>query len=65
MKNMAESHNISIYWFYGEPGHGCGVVDAISYFGCKTALKCAIVNDDRLFGNAEEIKAYRRLTHEK
>ena len=43
MKNMAKAHNISIYWFYGEPGHGHGVVDAMSSFGCKTALRCAIV----------------------
>ena len=64
MKNMAKARNISIYWFYGEPGQGRGVVDAMSSFGCKTARRCAIVMDDRWFGNAEEIKAYLEKLYE-
>lgn len=36
MKNLAMKYKIKIVWFYGEPGHGRGLVDAMSMFveGC-------------------------------
>ena len=35
MKELAEKYQITFSWFYGEPGHGRGLVDAMSHFGCK------------------------------
>ena len=33
---LAKEHGITVCWFYGEPGHGKGTIDAMSAFGCKT-----------------------------
>ena len=38
---------------YGEPGHGRGLVDAMSNFGCKGPLKHAITTKARISGSAE------------
>ena len=35
MKKLASDFGIPVVWFYGEPGHGHGLVDAMSSFGCK------------------------------
>ena len=35
MKKIAAEFGITGVWFYGEPGHGHGLVDAMSSFGCK------------------------------
>ena len=51
MKKLAIHHKITVVWFYGEPGHGRGVVDAMSSFGCKHPLKNAILADDKWFPN--------------
>ena len=36
-------------WFYREPGHGRGLVDAMSSFGCKRPLRQMIENEDKWF----------------
>ena len=42
-------------WFYEKPGHGCGLVDVMSSFGCKQQLRHEIVNNDSWFEDAEEM----------
>ena len=49
-------HQIQVAWFYGEPGHGRGLVDAMSSFGCKGPLHQMIINDDSWFDTADEMK---------
>ena len=39
MKKLAEKYEIIVCWCYGVPGHGRGLVDAMSSFGCKQPLK--------------------------
>ena len=51
---LATEFGINIIWFYGEPGHGRGLVDAMSSFGCKQHLCHEIVTNDSWFQNAEE-----------
>ena len=52
---LATEFGIKIIWFYVEPGHGCGLVDAMSSFGCKQQLCHEIVTNDSWFQNAEEM----------
>ena len=52
---LASTFDIEIYWFYGEAGHGKGLVDAMPSFGCKNILRDAIVCDDKWFENAAEM----------
>ena len=56
MRSLALKHNIKIVWFYGEPGHGRGLVDAMSSFGCKGPLRKLIINEDQWYDNVEEMK---------
>ena len=49
---------LTVIWFYGEPGHGCGLVDAMSSFGCKQQLCHEIVTNDSWFQNAEEMTQF-------
>ena len=55
MIKLASAFDIEIYWFYGEAGHGKGLVDAMSSFGCKKILHDDIVCDDKWFENAGEM----------
>ena len=55
MKKIAIEYNINVVWFYGEPGHGRGLVDAMSSFGCKQQLRHEIVLNDTWFSNAEQM----------
>ena len=55
MKKLASDFGITVVWFYKKPGHGCGLVDAMSSFGCKQQLRHEIVNNDSWFQNAEEM----------
>ena len=45
-------------WFYGDPGHGGSLVDAMSCFGCKWPLRNAIVTKDQWFDGAYKMKLY-------
>ena len=58
MKELAKKFNITVAWFYGEAGHGKGLVDAMLSFGCKQSIKHAIAAEDRLFKNASEMVYY-------
>ena len=55
MKKIAAEFGIAVVWFYGEPGHGGGLVDAMSSFGCKQQLCHEIVTNDAWFANAEQM----------
>ena len=55
MKKLAKELGIKVVWFYGEPGHGRGLVDAMSSFGCKQQLRHEIITNDSWFQNAEEM----------
>ena len=35
MKKITMETGITVVWFYGQLGHGCGLVDVISSFDCK------------------------------
>ena len=55
LKKITHNFNINIAWFYGIAGHGRGIVDAMSSFGCKSILRNVIINNDTMFDNAFEI----------
>ena len=57
LKQLAMSHQIDIIWFYGEPGHGRGLVDAMSSFGVKSPLDKMIIDEDKWFDTVYEMKA--------
>ena len=46
MKKIAAEFGITVVWFYSEPGHGHGLVDVMSSFGCKQQLRHEIVTND-------------------
>ena len=58
LKKLAIEYDINIIWFYGIAGHGKGTVDAMSSFGCKAILRNAIITDDLMFNNANEMCTY-------
>jgi hypothetical protein len=55
MKKLAAQFKCDIFWFYGEAGHGRGLVDAMSSFGCKKLLKDTILREDVWFKDAKEM----------
>ena len=54
MKELAAKYQIRVSWFYGEPGHGRGLVDAMSSFGCKGPLRMSIITENNWFDTANE-----------
>ena len=54
---LAHKYQIVFAWFYGEAGHGRGLVDAMSSFGCKQ-LKYEIVANDGWFPGAIQMVQY-------
>ena len=58
MKKLAIDLKIKGVWFYGEPGHGRDLVDAMSSFGYKLQLKKEIVTFDSWFESAEKIVSF-------
>ena len=55
MRKLAVDLGIKVIWFYGEPGHSRGLVDAMSSFGCKLQLRNEIMTHDSWFESAEEM----------
>ena len=55
MKILTKELRIKVVWFYGEPGHGRGLVDAMCSFGWKQQLRNEIITNDSWFQNAEEM----------
>ena len=60
MKELANKYNITIIWVYGEAGHGRGLIDAMSCFGCKGPLCAGIITKDLWFNYATEMCNYLR-----
>ena len=50
--DLAEEHQIRIDFFYGEAGHGRGLIDAMAWFGCKGPMRKEIVTRDTWFATA-------------
>ena len=55
MKKVAMDFGITVVWFYSEPGHGRGLVDAMLSFGCKQQLRHKIIISDSWFLNADHL----------
>ena len=55
MKELARKYSITVAWFYGEPGHGKGLVDAMSSFGCKQPLRHSVISEDVWYLTAFDI----------
>ena len=56
--DLSIKHNIQITWFYGEAGHGRGLIDAMAWFGCKGPLRHAIFSKDCWFSTAGDMSEY-------
>ena len=61
---VAKEFNLKIYWFFGEPGHGRGLIDAMAWFGCKAPLRKAIIQNDKWFMDASAMIAYLQAVFE-
>ena len=53
--DIAKKYNINIEFFYGEAGHGRGLIDAMVWFGCKGPMRKHIIQTDKWFENAEKM----------
>ena len=58
MIDLASEYGITFSWFYGGPGHGRGLIDAMSSFRCKAPLSEAIVSKDLWFNDVDEMQQY-------
>ena len=58
MHQLAMKYQITIVWFYDEPGYGKGIVDSMSSFGCKQPLRKAIIDKDMWFEFASDMLDY-------
>ena len=63
MSKLAAKYQCNVFWFYGEAGHGRGLVDAMSSFGCKKILRDAIVSEDVWFHNASEMTDFLKCNN--
>ena len=55
---LVKKCNIQIIFFYGEVGHGRGLIDAMAWFGCKGPLRKEIVTNEAWFSNADEMHSF-------
>ena len=58
MKLFATKYKVTFVWFYGIPGHGRGLVDAMSSFGVKQPINHAIVTKDAWFPSADSMVSF-------
>ena len=56
--DLAAKYAIRIDWFFGEAGHGRGLIDAMAWFGCKGPMRKEIVTRDVWFKNAKEMHTF-------
>ena len=56
--SLAKKLNKTIIVYYGVSGHGKGLVDAMSGFGVKGAIRRAVVTKNFSFTTAEDIYNY-------
>jgi hypothetical protein len=57
-QNLCDDYGVNIVKTYGAPGHGKGLVDAMSSFGVKSPLRNAVVTKDMWFPTAESMVEY-------
>ena len=58
MKKLAIKLGIKIIWFYGEPGHGRGLFDVMSSYGCKLQLRSDVITNYSWFECAEKLMRF-------
>ena len=58
MKEFAKEFQVLVAWFHEEAGHGRGLVDSMSSFGCKAVLRNAIATSNLWFLDAESMAVY-------
>ena len=56
--DLSLRYGIQIIWFYGEAGHGRGLIDVMAWFGVKGPLRHTILSGDRWFRTAAEMVDY-------
>ena len=56
--DIARAYKLQITWFYGEPGHGRGLIESIAWFGVKGPLMTRIINEDNWFPTASAMVEY-------
>ena len=57
-KQLASEIGIPIICYFGVPGHGKGLVDAMSGFSVKGPLRKAVVTEDLHYDSAQDIVSY-------
>ena len=55
--NIAKNYCIRVDFFYGEAGHGRGLIDAMAWFGCKGPLRKSIITD-KWYDSADDMVAF-------
>ena len=55
MINLSNKYNVRIIRIYGVPGHGKGLIDAMSSFEVKAILRRDIVSHDCSFESSNDI----------
>ena len=55
MQSLADKYNVTVVRLFGAPGHGKGLIDAMSSFGVKSVLRRDIVTKNDWFNNSQEI----------
>ena len=58
LQSLANTYNVQIIRIYGAAGHGKGLVNAMSGFGVKSALRRDIITNGQLFQSSSEIRDY-------
>ena len=58
MQELARENNLVECWFYGEPGHGKGTIDAMPSFGCKTPMRKKVMWNVIWFEKAEDMVVF-------
>ena len=58
---LSNKFNVTIVRIFGAAGHGKGLIDSMSSFGCKSILRRDIVGKDVWFSTSDEIDSYLSL----
>lgn len=57
-QQLVDEYDIKLFKAWGAPGHGRGLVDSMSSFGCKSPLREAIVTQDKWFPTADSMAEF-------
>ena len=61
LQELSNQFNVAILRIFGASGHGKGLIDSMSSFGCKSILRRDIIGKDVWFSSSEEICDYLSL----